>query len=993
MISIQIAQHRRHLRCVLAVMTLFATMACGDGSDDNPSEPTDAGAIDGSSPNPDGGVERDAGSQTDAGTGSEEFEAMPGQVTQLGGGIAIEMPADAPSDVRVIAQDITAPTAFPPNRSSARSPFSFNVTAGTAPETAALRVIVIGDLEGLDVLYFEDSSNTWLSIEFTFGTDGAVVITNPQAGIYAVTRRTSEQVSTETFDEVNPSTGDWELTDQGPQGGAFAIRAPMLPASGVASYSFSCAERSHTEFSFYWRGQLSLLVDGILFEDLPQANGWRQRRIVLPGGDHTYTFEVRTAGAPGQPNAFVDTLVCSNTTPTPVPAPNWGFDRGFVPDAFGGVDGGQVSWQIVNDTSQAGSFSIRPPVVPANQSASFEFSCGGRRHTEMSFYWVGSFDLYVDGRLFETMPFRNPTGWTLRKISVPQGVHTYRFQVSSTETRRPFAAVDTVECRDLTPTDLPQNEEVWGFDDGFVPTETVGLDGAPPVWEITNGDNQAGGSAVRAPIVPANQSAFFEFRCGGRSHTEFSFYWVGSFDLYVDGRLFETMPFRNPTGWTQRSVVLPSGTHTYRFEVSTTETARPFAAVDTFRCRNVTEEPNAPNDEFWEFDDGFVPTEIAGLDGTPPVWELTNGDNQTGGYAIRAPIVPANQSASFEFSCGSRTHTEFSFYWVGSFNLYVDGRLFETMPFRNPTGWTRRRIVVPQGTHTYRFEVSSTQTQRVFAAVDTFSCRNNPPTDNAIDVWGFDDGFIPTEASGLDSAPPVWEITDGDNQAGGYAVRAPILPANQSASFEFSCRGDAHTEFSFYWVGSFDLYVDGRLFETMPFRNPTGWTQRRIVLPLGMHTYRFEVATANAQRVFAAVDTFACGDTMPVGNTTNIWTFDRGFVPTEFTGFADMPPWEITNDRAQAGAFSARIPVIPANETAAVEFSCGGVSHSQLTFYYTGSVEFYIDNALSEVLPFTNGWVFRDVSVSSGQHTYRWQKSSTTGLRESGGLDTVTCTP
>jgi hypothetical protein len=62
--------------------------------------------------------------------------------------------------------------------------------------------------------------------------------------------------------------------------------------------------------------------------------------------------------------------------------------------------------------------------------------------------------------------------------------------------------------------------------------------------------------------------------------------------------------------------------------------------------------------------------------------------------------------------------------------------------------------------------------------------------------------------------------------------------------------------------------------------------------------------------------------------------------------------WVTDNSAAQAGTLSSHPPILGPNSTASMSFSCGGKSHSQLTFWYRGApaagqtLGFFVDGTL-----------------------------------------------
>jgi hypothetical protein len=87
--------------------------------------------------------------------------------------------------------------------------------------------------------------------------------------------------------------------------------------------------------------------------------------------------------------------------------------------------------------------------------------------------------------------------------------------------------------------------------------------------------------------------------------------------------------------------------------------------------------------------------------------------------------------------------------------------------------------------------------------------------------------------------------------------------------------------------------------------------------------------------------------------------------------------WVTDNSAAQAGTMSAHPPTLGPNATASMTYSCDGVSHSQMSFWYRGdpstgqSLNFYVDDVLYQTYGTTPnlGWTEVILTVATGMHT------------------------
>jgi hypothetical protein len=122
----------------------------------------------------------------------------------------------------------------------------------------------------------------------------------------------------------------------------------------------------------------------------------------------------------------------------------------------------------------------------------------------------------------------------------------------------------------------------------------------------------------------------------------------------------------------------------------------------------------------WGFDEGFTPGEYTGFLGAPATrWQISSEAEYQGGLGVRPPIIlTAGGSAELTTSCGGRSHTQLEFWHAYAAELYVDG-VKQDLP---NSGWTRRTIPVPAGTHTYGWKVTTPSAGRPRFMLDSVTC-------------------------------------------------------------------------------------------------------------------------------------------------------------------------------------------------------------------------------------------------------------------------------
>jgi hypothetical protein len=132
----------------------------------------------------------------------------------------------------------------------------------------------------------------------------------------------------------------------------------------------------------------------------------------------------------------------------------------------------------------------------------------------------------------------------------------------------------------------------------------------------------------------------------------------------------------------------------------------------------------------WDFEEGFVPPELTGT------FEIDNVRAQAGTYSAHPSLAGAS-GATLGFSCGDKSHSSLSFYYMGypsegeSLELYEDGSLYDTYGTTYSSwgaggyNWTKVSIIVSSGTHTYQWVENPGDAGPAASAysIDTISCQ------------------------------------------------------------------------------------------------------------------------------------------------------------------------------------------------------------------------------------------------------------------------------
>jgi hypothetical protein len=807
-------------------------------------------------------------------------------------------------------------------------------------------------------------------------------------------------VASQGFETGSPALeGTWVVDNSAAQAGTLSAHPPMMGADATSSLDYECDGQAHSQISFWYLGyapaagqNLNFYVDGALYKTYGQSpyNGFTEVVLTVPTGMHTYRWDATTAATvPGQPPYWVDSIQCLHTREALNTTGAFGFEEGFVPPEVTGA------FVIDNSSAHSGSLAAHPPLLGADATASMNFSCGGLAHSQLSFWVQGyapaagqNLNFYVDGVLYKTFGQTAYNGFAQVILTVPTGVHTYRWDATTAPTvpGQPPYWIDDIQC-----VNVPVAENVtgaFGFEEGFVPPEITGS------FVIDNSSAHTGSLAAHPPLLGASATASLKFSCGGKTHSQLSF-WVQGYapaagqnlNFFVDGVLYKTYGQTSYNGFTQVVLTVPTGTHSYQWDATTAPTVpgQPPYWIDDIQCVNVPVAENVTG--AFGFEEGFVPPEVT------ENFVIDNSSSHTGSLAAHPPLLCANSTASLVFSCGGKTHSQMSF-WVQGYapaagqnlNFYVDGALYQTYGQTAYNGFTQVVLTVPTGQHTYRWDATTAPTvpgQPPYW-IDDIECVNVPITKNVTGAFGLEEGFVPPEVTG------DFVIDNSSAHTGSLATHPPILGADSSASLEFSCGGETHSQMSFWVQGyapavgqNLKFYVDEVLYKTYGQTPYNGFTQVILTVSTGQHKYRWDATTAPTvpgQPPYW-IDDIQCVNVPVVNNTTGEFGFEEGFVPPEITG-----SFVIDNSSAHTGSLATHPPLMGANAVSSLDFSCGGKPHTQMSFWVQGyapaagqNLNFYVDEAPYMTYGQTpyNGYTQVVItSTSASTHTYRWDATT-----------------
>jgi hypothetical protein len=384
---------------------------------------------------------------------------------------------------------------------------------------------------------------------------------------------------------------------------------------------------------------------------------------------------------------------------------------------------------------------------------------------------------------------------------------------------------------------------------------------------VASTDPSAAPKLIQPPQMQAGDEATLPFSCGDKQHTQLEFLVAGrgpdaqaTMDLLVDGKLRGTMgEFHWALGWRKIKINVEQGPHQYAFVVKAkADSPSPFG-LDGFKCYDVAP---VPSPKSIDFDDGFVPLEIAGdwfVDSLNPV--------QDGEASIHPLALRAGDEAAMQLACAG---TEMSFQWAGAapdasaiLQVWVDGTLRSTFGESHwANGFAKSIFASVPGDHVYELKAIATTDGAPPYTVDSITCADHELAPAANGHVDFDDGIIPTEMSG------DWFVSNaGGVHEGTGAARPPALEAGGQAKMIIDCSQHPHSKLSFRIAsagpdvdGELELSVDGSLVNTYgAFHWANGWLEKTVDVTPGGHTYEF-TAKAKTAGVPFAIDTIVCDD-------------------------------------------------------------------------------------------------------------------------------------
>ena len=224
-----------------------------------------------------------------------------------------------------------------------------------------------------------------------------------------------------------------------------------------------------------------------------------------------------------------------------------------------------------------------------------------------------------------------------------------------------------------------------------------------------------------------------------------------------------------------------------------------------------------------------------------------------------------------------------------------------------------------------------------------------------------------------------WEEVTTEQHSGTYSLQPPTMTAGSTSVAELTFNQN-HTQISFWKFGEVDFYIDDVYYASY---SGGSWTNQIVTVPEGTHTYRWSVTRAFDGRSSTYLDDIQFRYTPPVANLAGPYGFEEGFLIPEFSG-----GWDIDNGiAAHSGNYALRAPYMAAAGTTSTELIYNQ-THTTISFWNTGLVDFYIDDAYYATY-INGGWVNRIITVPEGTHTYRWSVTISTDGRLNSGLDDI----
>ena len=270
---------------------------------------------------------------------------------------------------------------------------------------------------------------------------------------------------------------------------------------------------------------------------------------------------------------------------------------------------------------------------------------------------------------------------------------------------------------------------VWPHD-----FEATPYDGIEGTWAVDNSLAQAGTKAIHPPLKTGTGGTDeMAIKCGGNSHSELSF-WVAGINptaaqqlkLYVDDVLYTTFGKTNDCchNFNKVDMVVPTGTHRYRFVASTDVAGQSPYWIDSIQC---SQTPTALNTSgSYNFEEGFVAPELTGN------FQIDNGLPQAGIFAAHPPLSDAPQKSVLNFSCGCKANAGISFWYAlvnppagQDLKFFVDNQLYATYSKTNDCchNFDNKVIDLPSGHHDYRWEISTTAAGQPPLWIDSIKCQ------------------------------------------------------------------------------------------------------------------------------------------------------------------------------------------------------------------------------------------------------------------------------
>ena len=286
-------------------------------------------------------------------------------------------------------------------------------------------------------------------------------------------------------------------------------------------------------------------------------------------------------------------------------------------------------------------------------------------------------------------------------------------------------------------------------------------------------------------------------------------------------------------------------------------------------------------------------------------------------------------------------------------------------------------------------------------------CSSSVDMTNDVAAVVFSDDF---EVDALTGISGTWDVDNSMPHTGKNSIHPPMTSAGKSATLEITCGDISHSELAFWYNGykptagqRLRLYIDDTLYSTYGGTNNfdvAGWYKVDIVVPTGLHRYRWDASTDVAAQPPFWIDGIECHNNPILPNTTTQFYFEEGFMPPEIGG-----DFEIDNSLVQStdGVFSAHPGTVKVRHTASLITSCGCEKSAGVSFIYNGykptagqSLKFYVDGELKLTLGGTNDfdvshWAAKSITVPLKVHEYRWDVTTDVGGQPPYWIDTIKC--